>query len=229
MSAFAHGRNSSEDTTSSSGSSYHAVLDHVVNAPGSYDIPLRTMYTLNCSPRAQPFARSATPSSGSSSPVSSNFPAPDSQQLAIRFTHTLLQQIHQLPTQPASLPPSFVTSFVRRCFTSQLEFVDFPQALTALDYLKDLEMRRRREFGYLVDKLNMDNNSLQPTYLTQRWCERDSRIAQWVPTALTKDRRIDALYTQCYIGLRRWVSNRTCLIFCAITANSRRSSSTRCR
>jgi len=226
MSAFAHGRNSSEDSTSS-GSSYHAVLDHIMNSPGSYDIPLRTMYTLNCSPRAQPLPRSTTPSSSSSSPTFSHFPILESQQLAIRFTNTLLQQINQLPTQPSSLPPSFITSFVRRCFAPQLELVDFPQALTALDYLKDLEMRRRREFSYIVDKLNMDSNSLQPTYITQRWCERDSRIAQWVPTTLTKEKKIDALYTQCYIGLRRWVSDG--LFFCATMANRRRSWSTRCR
>ena len=39
---------------SSSGSSYQSILDHILVNPGSYEIPLRTMYTLNCAPRAQP-------------------------------------------------------------------------------------------------------------------------------------------------------------------------------
>lgn len=207
MSAFAHGRNMSEDTTSSA-ASYHIILDHLMSYPGTYDIPLRTMYTLNCSPRAQPFPRSSTPSSNNSSPTTAQFPpAVETQQAVIQFTHSLLAQINQLPSQPASLPPSFVTSFVRRCFTPQLELVDFPQALTALDYLKDLEMRRRRDMADTLDKLAIDKSTLRPTPVTNQWCERDARIVEWVPTLVTKDRKIDALYTQCYIGLRRWVSS----------------------
>lgn len=206
MSAFAHGRNMSDDTTSSS-ESYHIILDHLMSYPGTYDIPLRTMYTLNCSPRAQPFPRSATPSSSNSSPTSSQFPSPvEAQQAAIQFTNSLLAQINQLPTQPASLPRNFVTNFVKRCFTPQLELVDFPQALTALDYLKDLEMRRRRDLADIVDKLSIDKLTLHPTEDTKQWCERDTRIAEWVPSVFAKDKKIDALYTQCYIGLRRWVS-----------------------
>ena len=207
MSALAHGRNSSEDTTSSSSSSYHIILDHVMSYPGTYDIPLRTMYTLNCSPRAQPFPRSTTPSSNSSSPITAHFPVTaETQQAAIQFTTSLLAQLNQLPSQPASLPPSFVTAFVRRCFTPQLELVDFPQALTALDYLKDLEMRRRRDLSDTLSKLNIDKLTLQPSDAAKDWCDRDTRIADWVSSILTKDKKIDALYTQCYIGLRRWVS-----------------------
>jgi hypothetical protein len=141
------------------------------------------MYTLNCSPRAQPFPRSATPSSSNSSPTTSQFPSPvEAQQAAIQFTNSLLAQINQLPAQPASLPRNFVTNFVKRCFTPQLELVD------------------------MVDKLSIDKLTLQPTEDTKQWCERDARIAEWVPSIFAKDKKIDALYTQCYIGLRRWVS-----------------------
>ena len=71
-----------------------------------------------------------------------------------------MQHITQLPSQPSSLPPSFVTSFVRKCFPPELEQVDFPQALSALDYLKDLEVRRRREVVAAFDKLGIAREDL---------------------------------------------------------------------
>ena len=61
-----------------------------------------------------------------------------------------------MPNQPTSLPPSFITSFARKCFTSDLSDVDFAQALTALDYIRDLELRRRREMQAALQRLNID-------------------------------------------------------------------------
>ncbi|KAK3078851.1 hypothetical protein LTS18_006467, partial [Coniosporium uncinatum] len=207
MSAFAHSRTPSTDTTSS-GSSYQLILEHILAYPGTYEIPLRTMYTLNCAPRAQPLplglARSTTPaSSTNTSPTVANFPFQDQQQATAQFTTSLMAQISQLPAQPCSLPPAFVTSFVQRCFPPELPMVDFPQALTALDYLKDLETRRRKEVAASLSRLGIDRNSLGSE--VDELARRYPGVAVWVRALEEKEKRVDAYYTGLWVALRRWV------------------------
>ncbi|KAK5115777.1 hypothetical protein LTR62_000866 [Meristemomyces frigidus] len=209
MSAFQtrpHYRNESSDVSShassNSGSSYQLLLDHVLTYPTSYEIPLRTMYTLNCAPRAPPASsRSGTPSSTSSSPLIAQSPLHD--QTTQTFTESLMAQIAQLPNQPSSLPPSFITSFLRRCFPPDLVCVDFPQALTGLDYLKDLETRRRREVAAAMNRLAIDRTTLEmeDEYLSDRY----PGVKQWVVDINEKERKVEALYTQVYVALRRWI------------------------
>ena len=114
-----------------------------------------------------------------------------------------MTQISQLPNQPTLLPPSFITTFLRRCFPAQLPDVDFPQALTGLDYLKDLEARRRREVASAMARLEIDRETLDsdPESLASRY----PGVAAWVKSIEEKERKIDALYTQLYIGIRRWI------------------------
>ena len=114
-----------------------------------------------------------------------------------------MAQMSQLPMQPTSLPPSFITSFVRRCFPTDLVLVDFPQALTGLDYLKDLETRRRREVAGAMGRLEIDKSalsddaaSLSATY---------PGALQWIKSIEEKERKVEALYTQLYVALRRWI------------------------
>src|SRR5579862_9136088 len=114
---------------SQEGVAFPWILEHILSYPGSYDIPLRTMYTLNSSPRAQPPFRYASrpdsppravhgiPTSPSKSPRarSPTTSIPAEQQhaatnaVAMQFKTSLMTQISQLPTQPCSLPPSFLT------------------------------------------------------------------------------------------------------------------------
>lgn len=210
---------SSSSSHSSDGSAFPWILEHLLAYPGSYEIPLRTMYTLNSTPQAQPYPRSGlrpdTPSlsnspgsSPDSSPASPDFPPDQQHQLAVHgatehFKSCLMTHISQLPSQPFSLPPSFITSFVRRCFTSDLCLVDFTQALTALDYLKYLENRRKRELTLVLQRLGVDLESLGHT--GEETSSRDPRIAEWVLAMQDKERKVEMLYTQVYIGLRRWV------------------------
>ena len=79
--------------------------------------------------------------------------------------------------------------------------VDFTQALTAMDYLKDLDTRRRRELGAALQRLGLDK-----AVIDQRSGDIDAspRITAWVRVMQEKDRKVEALYTQVYIGLRRW-------------------------
>ena len=112
-------------------------------------------------------------------------------------------QLAQRPNQPTSLPPSFITAFVHRAFPSDLVQVDFPQALTALDYLKDLENRRRREVAAAMRRLNIDRQTLDSN--STEMADTPHHVLQWVQSMEGKERKIDSLYTQIYVGLRRWI------------------------
>ena len=217
MASSLHSRSSSQETASArTGNSYNLILDHVLSYPGTYEIPLRTMYTLNCAPRAQPLpqlmaASSGSPiSSNSSSPTSTQFPQQEARLANAQFTSSLMAQISQMPSQPCSLPPSFINSFARRCFPSVLEQVDFPQALTALDYIKDLEQRRRRELVAALQRLGIERSSLSTT--ADEFSQNCPAFASWLRDVEERERKTEALYTQLYIATRRWVSSPGCFI-----------------
>ena len=176
------------------------------------------MYTLNSTPPTQQPLRqslrpgtpslSSTVSSPDSSPASPDFPPEQQHQLTSptateHFKNCLMTHISQLPSQPFSLPPAFITSFVRRCFTADLCLVDFTQALTALDYLKDLENRRKRELTHSLQRLGLDSAIV---HQAGGEVSKNPRISEWVQGMREKERKVEALYTQVYIGLRRWVS-----------------------
>ena len=118
-----------------------------------------------------------------------------------------MTHISHLPSQPFSLPPAFVTSFVRRCFTADLCLVDFTQALTAMDYLKDLENRRKRELTLALQRLELDHSLIDSSRSDIKRSDvgTDARISEWLQDMRDKVRKAEALYSQVYIGLRRWV------------------------
>ena len=222
---------STSSTASTDGSAFPWILEHLLAYPGNYEIPLRTMYTLNSTPQVQPYpprqsTRSDTPSlsnsagsSAESSPASPSFPPDQQQQLAAHgatehFKSCLMNHISQLPSQPFSLPPSFITSFVRRCFSTDLCLVDFTQALTALDYLKDLETRRKRELTLVLQRLGVDKDTLTQTEEEKRIS--NPRILDWVMQMQNKERKVEALYTQVYLGLRRWVNSPKFMPFISV-------------
>jgi hypothetical protein len=91
---------------------------------------------------------------------------------------------------------------VHRCFSNELDRVDFPQALTALDYLKDLEVRRRREVVAALDKLGIDRSDIAHR---DNLAKKYPGVLSWVLATEEKERKVEALYTQVYIGLRRWI------------------------
>ena len=113
-----------------------------------------------------------------------------------------MTHIGNLPSQPFSLPPSFITSFVRRCFPAELCQVDFTQALTALDYLKDLENRRKRELSVALQRLGLDAAIVEQS---GGKISKNGKLSDWVLSMQGKEKKVEALYSQVYIGLRRWV------------------------
>ena len=214
---------SSSSTSSTEGAAFPWILEHLLTYPGTYEIPLRTMYTLNSTPSSQQHPRqsiqsnqsihpgtpslSSTASSPDSSPASPSFPIEQQHQLAAysateHFKSCLMTHISKLPTQPFFLPPSFIISFVRRCFTADLCLVDFTQALTALDYLRDLDNRRKRELTLVLQRLGLEHSKLDQS---KGEINMNPRIQAWVNRMWDQDRKVEALYTQVWIGLRRWV------------------------
>jgi hypothetical protein len=189
----------------------------------SNELPLRSMYTLNSAapPLSTNCSGANTPPSSASSPtaltfeqaasglgsISNPFGAPTvpvnhPRSPAALFMSSIMDQIAQMPAQPASLPPAFVTSFLNRCFPIVLEQVDFPQSLTALDYLKDLESRRRKEVAFALSHHGIDPSAASSS---AQLAEYYPHLSHFLINLQTKQKRADALYTQLYVALRRWI------------------------
>jgi len=215
-------------TPDPSGSAFPWILDHLLQYPSSYEIPLRTMYTNNILAQANhpnlsrhrpPTPGLSAPSSCEPSPITPQTPQfaddiarqSEKQAATDQFKSCLMEHVSYLPSQPFSLPPSFVTSFVRRCFTDDLCQVDFTQALTALDYLKDLETRRKRELTQALKRLGIHGSRLNEE--REEVEKHHPKIAEWISNMEDKERKVEALYTQVYIGLRRWVRNPTSTLY----------------
>ena len=195
---------------SSDGAAFPWILEHLLAYPGTYEIPLRTMYTLNSTTQSRPPSPTLPmpPQTPGNAFLRPQNPAADEQQnmstatAAAQLRANLMSHIAQLPSQPSSPPPSFVTSFVRRCFPKELDQVDFPQALTAMDYLKDLEVRRRREVVAALNRLGVERDDIgQKEVLGRKY----PGVLRWVLAIEEKERTIEVLYSQVYLGLRRWV------------------------
>ncbi|KEQ67772.1 uncharacterized protein M437DRAFT_36469 [Aureobasidium melanogenum CBS 110374] len=200
-----HSRNASADHHS-----YALILEHILSDPATYELPLRTMYTINSTPAARAghslshtrTRENSIDSRTSESPTSPNFPFRNDTATESLSTN-LMAQMASLPSQPTSLPPSFITAFLRKAFSADLRFVDFPQALTGLDYLKDLETRRRREVAAALECLGIDRNTIGAA--EEELSRRYPGVLSWFRTLEEKERKIEALYTQVYVALRRWV------------------------
>jgi hypothetical protein len=199
-----HSRNASDESNVTS-MSY--ILEHVLQYPGSYEIPLRTMYTLNCVPRSQPLPKdlSRTNTANGNSAPSSPTAWSGAETATMSFTSQLMTHLNSLPTQPSSLPPTFIVNFVNRCFHPSLQVVDFPQALTALDYLRDLETRRRKEMTAAFERVHVHSETYEADMAIM--AEKFPGIALWVRNVEGKNRKAESYYAQLYLGLRRWVSS----------------------
>ncbi|EER44212.1 conserved hypothetical protein [Histoplasma capsulatum H143] len=127
-------------------------------------------------------------------------PAHNMNSTTAIFKMHLMSQISQLPSQPCSLPPNFICSFVRRCLPEDLALVDFPQALTALDYLRDLEQRRGKEIKTALEKLGVLDDAFDKDDLVKRY----PGVSSWIDSIMEKDRYAAALYSQVYLRLRHW-------------------------
>ena len=181
-----------------------------LTTPTCYELSLAAMYTHHVLAN-----RSRTPSlsnslNSASSAGSPDLPAGDIPRHLLAHEPTRSQTPapvnHNSPyaPQPLSMPPHFITSFVHRCFVVDLAEVDFTQALKAMDYLKVFDDRRKREFCAALRRLNIDTSIWD--YEKASIMNENPSMYDWIVSVEDKSRRVEALYTQVYIGLRRWVS-----------------------
>ncbi|KAF2227712.1 hypothetical protein BDZ85DRAFT_188146 [Elsinoe ampelina] len=190
-----HRRTTSHESSSSGASIAHRlILEHILSYPGTYELPLRTMYALNSVPRAQ-LPRPRTPGSTATGVNSTG-------EAAQKLTTSLMAEISQMPNQPNSLPPAFITSFVRKCFASELSLVDFPQALTGLDYLKDLETRRRREMQAVLDRVGITRENI---HNAEDLLRDHPEAYDWYKSLEDKTSKVEVLYAKLHVALRRWI------------------------
>jgi hypothetical protein len=101
-----------------------------------------------------------------------------------------MEHLQNIPAQPCTLPPVFLTTFIQKCFPQKFEDVDFDQALTALDYLRDLEIRRKKELEKAIRARG----------------QYDSKIVNLRNRSI----KLDRTYAVALTGIRRFVSFLHC-------------------
>jgi hypothetical protein len=201
---------SSHSRSTSDESSMSIIFEHMGHYPGSYEIPLRTMFELNCVPRSELNfkdlirAQTSNLGSGNSSPVTGQVAWTGAETTGMSFASQLMSHLQSLPKQPKRLPPSFLVNYVTRCFHPVLALVDWAQALTALDYLKDLETRRSEEAQAAFERVHIFRETYESDMETM--AEQFPGIALWVRNIEGKHRKAESYYAQIWLGLRRWVS-----------------------
>ena len=206
---FSENSHSGSSSGSSSADLPPLYLKHILTCPPSDALPLRNMYASNVlahqrrprgpSPAAS-FENKMPRTRSPSIPGREVPPLPDGPPTR---EPTTIEAMHYMPSPAQALPPSFITSFVRRVFTEDLCLVDFTQALTAMDYLKVLDDRKRRELAAALRRLDVDAEMLGRSREELR--SVNPRLADWISAIDDKGKKVEALYTQVYIGLRRWV------------------------
>ncbi|KAF2495225.1 hypothetical protein BU16DRAFT_539211 [Lophium mytilinum] len=205
MASQIHSRNGSGESNAS-GSSYQDALEHLLQYPGNYEIPLRTMYTINSGARNGTRSRQAAVRSRAQTPNTSkgeDSPLSESEYPAHEFTASLMNQISKLPSQPCSLPPTFIVAFVSKCFPLHLDDTDFTQSLAVLDYIRDLDTRRRKEYAAALRRLTVLPNTVGTE--ADDFSERLPGVGTWVANSEAKNSKADIYYSQLWIGLRRWI------------------------
>jgi hypothetical protein len=105
------------------------------------------------------------------------------------------------PTRSSGgLPIEFVKDLcLRRTFTKSYEDVNFDQALTGLDYLRDLEVTRRTTLSAAAKRLGINEDTWRDVLA------RDIDAKNWVCLIQTQEPAIETYYSRIFIDLRIWV------------------------
>jgi hypothetical protein len=182
------------------------------------------MYALNLQAMSRTLCATSTPSSASHSPTLCEFPREESNIAMRSLMSSLVTEVSKSSRKDSSLPPSFITSFLQKVFPAELECVDFPQALTALDYLKDIDNRRRKEQANALKHLGIDRSVLDHVDTSEELANYYPGCADFLRDLPRREKRADVLYTQLYVALRRWVSSFLYLLYNSCSLFTRFSS-----
>jgi hypothetical protein len=98
-------------------------------------------------------------------------------------------------------PVHFVRHVCEKVFSKEYSDVDFSQALTCIDYLRDLECTRRTALRDAALRLGIDKESWR-TILAD-----EPEAYQWVSSVQKQELVIESSYAATFLDLRIWVSN----------------------
>ncbi|KXG48739.1 uncharacterized protein PGRI_026090 [Penicillium griseofulvum] len=195
------------------GSALTWIFDHCLRYADNYEISLRAAYELNSHTSKGTMGSSFIPLSPSifrtsvwskksrDSKSSDDTPFYDTNA---EFRAYLTKAVSELPAQPCLLPPSFILSFVRRCFCLDLSEVDFAQALTALDYIRTLQTRWKKEIEASFNRLNVTSKDASDPEHSEV-ARKYPNVLTWYESITEKALLIERLYTHVHLGLRRWM------------------------
>ncbi|KAM3154225.1 hypothetical protein ABEW05_005364 [Botrytis cinerea] len=97
------------------------------------------------------------------------------------------------------LPPDFIRKWcLDKVFTKDEDQVDFDQALTGIDYLQDLECRRREALREVALRLKIDKHNWR------RVLSADPDAKRWVEDIQAQETLIEGFYASCFVDLRIW-------------------------
>lgn len=98
-------------------------------------------------------------------------------------------------------PPKFIQDLcLKKVFLKEYKEVDFNQALTGLDYLRDLEVTRRKALREAAIKLGITKDTWRTILL------EDPAAYKWVQRVQEHELEIEGYYADIFIDLRIWVS-----------------------
>jgi hypothetical protein len=99
------------------------------------------------------------------------------------------------------LPILVILNTVRRVFPQKYENVDFGHALTALDYLRDLEFTRRDKLRHAAERLNITLRSWKSILAD------NPDALRWIELVQKYELIIEEGYANIFIDIRIWVSS----------------------
>ncbi len=105
----------------------------------------------------------------------------------------------------ANMPLTTITNFVREALPGELRQVRFSEGLTCLDFLREIETKRRREWAGVRIRLGVPPDQGGRASYTER-VEDGSPVDAWIQAMTEKEQDAESLYSQVYVGVRHWVS-----------------------
>jgi hypothetical protein len=124
----------------------------------------------------------------------------------LNANHKLLWDLSNYgdPASPCSrvkgFPVQFIRHVCRHVFAKEYESVDFTQALTCIDYLRDLERTRRSALRDAALRLGIERGNWRMILADEPEAYR------WVSAVQKQELVIEASYAAIFLDLRIWVS-----------------------
>ncbi|KAJ5724118.1 hypothetical protein N7488_002153 [Penicillium malachiteum] len=212
------------------------IFDHCLRFPTTYEIPMAVMYKINSHPneptteyqdlRNLPQYKPPTETvveaiarrNAGIKRVSNDSKSTIDPDAAADFRTYMIYSISHLPSQPCTLLPSFLVSYIRRTFTSDVGRIDFPHAMYAIDYVRDLDLRYKKEFDKALRTLCITRADVVDPVNSSLARKFPGNMA-WVEKMYLVSRDLETLYTQLYLGMRVWTLANAMMLDPADKAN----------